>query len=130
PTENHYVCDERCSQLPRRQDSHLAGVRRRGPAGGLGRMSTTRQRKGARGPRTPRDAFSWALLLGLNPLPGHPRSKAVALDGEGVYTRRTRPEDLDAYFPLGVQRNFGESNGAVSNGLGDVDLDSEVAVRL
>ncbi len=82
------------------------------------------------GPRTARDAFQLYLLSGLNPLPGRPGTKEVALDGSGVYRRRARAEYLDEWFPNGEPRNIGVVNGELSSNLADVDLDSAEAVRL
>jgi hypothetical protein len=70
------------------------------------------------------------LEYGLNPLPGRPGTKEVALEGSGVYRRRARAEDLDLWFPRGQDRNIGITNGELSSNLADVDLDSAECVCL
>jgi DNA polymerase I-like protein with 3'-5' exonuclease and polymerase domains len=91
---------------------------------------TTPNSNGFAAPATARDTFQWCLLHGLNALPGVPRTKEVALEGEGVYSRQARIEDRDAWFPLGQERNLGVVNGELSGGLGDVDGDSAEVVTL
>src|SRR4051812_7563001 len=81
-------------------------------------------------PSSAREAFTLYLRLGLNPLPAHPRSKAIALEGTDAYSRKAKVEDLDAFFPDGQERNICVVNGDLSDREADVDLDCREAVLL
>jgi DNA polymerase I-like protein with 3'-5' exonuclease and polymerase domains len=78
-------------------------------------------------PKTPREGASFYIACGFRPIPVPLRSKNPAL--KEWQHLRVGPENLDDYFPLGKEQNVGLLLGEPSNGLIDVDLDCDEALR-
>src|SRR5262245_47894668 len=78
-------------------------------------------------PKDARDAASYHLGQGHRPIPFYHRAKVPI--GEGWQNQRPTAEDLDRLFPDAEARNIGLLLGEPSQGLVDVDLDSEEAIR-
>jgi hypothetical protein len=72
-------------------------------------------------PQKPGHAAKLYIELGLSPTSSPPRSKHP--DYEGWQQPRIKLDNLERYFPTGVDRNVGNLNGGYSSNHHDVDLD-------